>query len=82
MEVTSCLGTTSLVVLRVVFGCGFVFLGGFGSGLRGFFSLVFMALCCVVVVVVVNACWVSFEFHWLMIWGLVLLGNRIILVDQ
>jgi hypothetical protein len=68
VEVDGCLGATFLVVLRVVFGCWLAFLGVFGCGLRGFVSLVFMALCCFVAVVVVSACWVHFGFHWLMVW--------------
>ena len=56
MGVVGCVGTTSWVVLRVVFECWLVFLGAFGSGLRSFVSLVCMVLCWVRRVVEVSLC--------------------------
>ena len=61
------MGATFLVVFWVVFGFWFVFLGVFGSGLRVFVSLLCMALCCFLDVVVVSACCVCFGFHWLIV---------------
>jgi len=69
VEVVGCVGATFLVVFWVVFGFWFAFLVAFGSGLNGFVSLVCMALCCFLRVVVVNACCVCFGFHWLMVFG-------------
>ena len=56
VEVNGCIGTTSWVVLRVVFEFLFVFFGLFGCGFGGFVSLVCMALCWFFWVVVVGAC--------------------------
>ena len=69
VDVAGCVGATFMVVFWVVFGFWFVFLGVFGSGLRGFVSLLCMALCCFLDVVVVSACCVRFGFYWLMVFG-------------